>query len=130
MAEITYQMILSTIQTIALVVGIIYYLTIMRNSQKNQELARKAQEQALETRETQLFMNLYNRFQDNFIKTYYEILDLEFTTFEEFLKAVDEKGEDFLIRYQNMCAFYEGVGVLVREGKLHSLGCFTTFSSY
>ena len=63
MAEITYQMVLSTIQTIALVVGIVYYLTIMRNAQKtreltlqSQELTRKAQEQSLETREAQLFM--------------------------------------------------------------------------
>jgi hypothetical protein len=54
MVEITYQMVLSTLQTIALIVGIAYYLFIMRNSQKNQELSRKAQEQALETRQAQL----------------------------------------------------------------------------
>ena len=34
MAEITYQMVLSTLQTAGLLVGIIYYLTIMKNSQK------------------------------------------------------------------------------------------------
>jgi uncharacterized membrane-anchored protein YhcB (DUF1043 family) len=52
-------MVLSTLQTIALVVGIAYYLFIMRNSQRNQELTLKAQEQALETRQTQLFMQIY-----------------------------------------------------------------------
>jgi len=34
MVEITYQMVLSTLQTIALIVGIAYYLIIMRNSQR------------------------------------------------------------------------------------------------
>ena len=38
---------------------------------------------------------------------------------EMLLNATNEKGEDFVIRYQNMCAFYEGLGVLVREGKLN-----------
>jgi uncharacterized membrane-anchored protein YhcB (DUF1043 family) len=52
MVEITYQMVLSTLQTIALIVGIAYYLIIMRNSQRNQALALRAQEQALETRST------------------------------------------------------------------------------
>jgi hypothetical protein len=59
MVEITYQMILSTIQTASLVVGIFYYITILRNQQKNQELTRKAQELALETRQAQLFMDQY-----------------------------------------------------------------------
>ena len=62
MVEITYQMALSTLQTIGLLVGIAYYLIIMRNSQRNQELALKAQEHALETRETQLFMNIFNTY--------------------------------------------------------------------
>ena len=38
MVEITYQMVLSTLQTVGILVGIIYYLTIMRNSQKNQQM--------------------------------------------------------------------------------------------
>ena len=41
--------------------GIAYYLFIMRNSQKNQELARKAQEQAYETRQAQLFWNVHEK---------------------------------------------------------------------
>jgi hypothetical protein len=60
MAEITYQMVLSTIQTVGLLVGIFYYITTMRNAQKtrelalkSQELTRKAQEHAVETRQIQ-----------------------------------------------------------------------------
>ena len=31
----------------------------------------------------------------------------------------DRQGEEFVREYQNLCAFYEGLGVLVREGKLN-----------
>ena len=55
MVEITYQMVLSTLQTIALVVGIIYYLIIMRNSQRTQQMQ-------LDTRRAQLFTQLYSEF--------------------------------------------------------------------
>ena len=65
MAEITYQMVLSTIQTVGLLVGIFYYVTTLRNAQKTRELTlqsmeltRKAQEQAVETRQAQLYNNI------------------------------------------------------------------------
>ena len=54
MAEITYQVVLSTLQTFGLLVGIFYYVMTLRNQQKNQQLA-------LETRQAQLFMNIYDR---------------------------------------------------------------------
>ena len=52
MVDVSYQMVLSTLQTVGLLVGIVYYLTIMRNSQKNQQMQ-------LETRQSQLFMQLF-----------------------------------------------------------------------
>jgi hypothetical protein len=54
MVEITYQMVLSPLQTVSLMVGVIYYIFIMRNSQKNQQMQ-------LETRQTQLFMQFNDR---------------------------------------------------------------------
>jgi hypothetical protein len=48
-----YQMVLGTVQTVSLVVGIFYYVMTLRNS-------RKAQQTAEETRKTQFFMQLYN----------------------------------------------------------------------
>ena len=60
MVEITYQMMLSTLQTVGLLVGIAYYITIMRNAQKTRELTLKSQEHATETRQAQLSMQLVN----------------------------------------------------------------------
>jgi len=35
MVDVSYQMVLSTLQTVGLLVGIFYYVTILRNAQKN-----------------------------------------------------------------------------------------------
>ena len=45
MAEITYQMVLSTLQTVGLLVGIFYYVITLRNQEK--------------TRHASLFMGVY-----------------------------------------------------------------------
>jgi len=89
MVEITYQMVLSTIQTVSLVVGIFYYITIMRNQQRTRELTLKAQEHATETRQTQIFMRLYE--QINNAETYTswaEIVNMDIDN-EEYLKGYD-----------------------------------------
>ena len=49
MAEITYQMVLSTLQTAGILVGIFYYIMTLRNQQKTRE-------QSEETRKIQLLL--------------------------------------------------------------------------
>ena len=114
MIEITYQMILSTIQTIALVVGIVYYLTIMRNSQRNQELARKAQEQAAETRQAQLCMQLVNGFSQPHLmeaRGFYQ--DMDILNYEDYVDLWSNLETRNLMRQWG--SYCEGIGVLVRE---------------
>lgn len=52
MVEITYQMVLSTLQTLSLGVGVIYYIMTLQNTRRNQQLT-------LETRQAQLLMQIY-----------------------------------------------------------------------
>jgi hypothetical protein len=126
MVEITATLVLQIVQTIALLVGIIYYITIMRNSQKtqeltlqSQELTRKAQEQTLETRQAQLFMGVYNQLGDPLLIdawNYYR--GIEKVT-EELMK--DEFSPENPEHLRNMARrlrlslFFEGLGTLVRE---------------
>ena len=123
MAEFTYQMVLTTIQTVSLVVGVIYYITIMRNSQRtreltleSQELARKAQEHALETRQAQMFMQIYSESHNDpsFIDAMMIVNELEIHTYEEFQKARNDENVRRALSRVGM--FYEGLGVLVKEG--------------
>jgi len=46
---------LTLLQTISIMVGIGYYILNIQNNQKNQEIT-------LETRQAQLFMNIFNTF--------------------------------------------------------------------
>ena len=116
MVELSYQMVLSTIQTIALVVGIVYYLTIMRNSQINQELARKAQEQAVETRQAQLFMQIYSKFTDeNFNRNFFETQDWQWQDTDDYIEKYEKPIEPHA-KWATLANYFEGVGVLVKRG--------------
>ena len=55
MVEITYQIVLSTLQTVGILMGIFYYIMTLNNTRKNQEMQ-------LETRQAQLFMQIVNQF--------------------------------------------------------------------
>jgi len=115
MVEITYQMVLSTLQTVALVVGIAYYLFIMRNSQRNQELTLKAQEQALETRQAQLFMSIYTRVNEvEFWKNFIEIQQWEWESFEEYNEKYRSRTE-MRAKFNSVGSFFEGMGVMVKR---------------
>jgi hypothetical protein len=122
MVELTYQMVLSTIQTLSLVVGIIYYLGILRNTQKtreltleSQELTRKAQEQALETRQAQLFMSIYTRANEvEFWKNYREIIQWEWESFEEYNEKYILRPEMWA-KWNSLGTFFEGMGVMVKR---------------
>ena len=54
-----YQTVSIVFTGISVSLAAFYYIMTLRNTQKNQELARKTQEHALETRRTQLLMQIY-----------------------------------------------------------------------
>jgi hypothetical protein len=85
MVEITYQMVLSTLQTVGILVGIFYYIMTIRTNQRNQELTREAQEQALETRQVQLYMQILDRFasEENRLRSI-TVGQMEFDDFEDY----------------------------------------------
>ena len=120
MVEFTYQMVLSTLQTIALIVGIAYYLFIMRNSQRNQELTRKAQEQALETRQTQLFMHFHEKLME-YVDSWREIMDeWSWNDYDDFMeKYGPEKSPEEWSKYLYYAALYEQMGILAKEGSVN-----------
>jgi hypothetical protein len=129
--EITLPIILQFLQTAGILVGIIYYITIMRNQQRtreltleSQELARKAQEQslkaqeqALETRQAQLFMQLYNRYQEvEFWKNWWEIRSWEWDDPEDFWRKYGPENQMEYIKWFSVSTVLEGIGVLIKRG--------------
>jgi len=86
---------------IGLTVSITYYAMVLRNQN--------------ETRQTQLFMQVFNRFQDpGFMKLHGEIMSREWTSFEDYIEKYGI-GDDALLSVQT---YYEGVGVLLMKGMI------------
>jgi hypothetical protein len=101
-----------------------YYISTLRNAQRNQQLTLRAQEQALETRQAQLFMQLYNVFTStDFQSNYWDIIDnWEFSDFMEFMeKYGSETNLDAFAKRGAVGAYFEGMGVLVNR-KLIDVG--------
>jgi hypothetical protein len=127
-------------------VAAVYYVMNLRISQRNQELtlqaleqsatsqelslktqglALKAQEQNLETRQAQLFMQLFDRFSGsefalNYGKVRYEILPKLNNSPEELNKFIyqntNEKfNPDVFLPFHQLTLFFDGVGVLVQK---------------
>ncbi len=106
-----------TIETISIVftgvsisLAAFYYINTLRNSQRNQQTQ-------LETRQAQLFIQLYNRFRDDTEDLDIEssFLDVEIKSSEDFIRLW-RTDEDFGKVLSTLGGFYEGIGVMVREG--------------
>ncbi len=118
MADITYQMILSTLQTAGLLVGIFYYVTTLRNAQKTRELTLKAQEEALETRQAQLFMHIYRDMisPEHFIGTN-ELYEMEWEDWDDYNRKYSSENNPEAYALRNSTwGRINGVGLLVKAG--------------
>ena len=109
MVEVTYQMVLSTIQTISLVIGISYYLIVLRNQQINQKHAE-------DTRKIQLLHDI-SEFTSNSNNDFYTMMNMVWTDYEDFENKYEWKNnpEGFNSRikiWRNMNYY----GLLVKDG--------------
>jgi hypothetical protein len=117
MAEITYQMVVSTLQTIALIVGIAYYLTIMRNTQRTRELSLKAQEEAEKARQRELIFQRFQGYSLEYTRAFADVRS--YTDWED----VDDWHEKYGIlsnpeawsEYAYITSTYNLAGILLKE---------------
>ena len=94
-----------------------YYVMNLRISQKNQELSLKAQQQTLETRQAQMFMNIYDKNSSiEFSKAWEKVVFTPWSTFGEYSKLWEDP--EFNDAAMLIINTYEGIGVLVKEGLL------------
>ena len=107
-----------TIETLSIVftglsisLAAFYYINTLRNAQKAQELQ-------IETRQAQLFMQLWDRYntvENN--KNINMVQSLEWTDFEDYHNNIrSNEDPDFRARIDKTFGMFEGLGVLVEEG--------------
>ena len=108
--QATFQTLFQFLQTVGILVGVFYYISTLRNAQRTQQLQ-------LETRQAQLFMQLYNRYRDDTrdLDIDKSFLDVEIRSFEDFMRLW-KTDEDFGKALSTLGGFFEGIGVMVREG--------------
>jgi len=115
---VSLQTLLTYLTLISVPVGVIYHIMTLRNTRKNQELA-------LETRQAQLFMQLFDRWSDpSFAKIYgeyrYKTCAKANNDPEEICKiAVHALFESFdpdvWIPIQTLAQYFEGISILVQK---------------
>ena len=60
--QVTFKTIFQFLQTAGILAGVFYYIMTIRTYQRNQEIGSRNQELTLETKQAQLFMNIFNTF--------------------------------------------------------------------
>jgi hypothetical protein len=116
MVEITLPIVLQLLQTAGILVGIVYYITIMRNQQKNQELALKGQEEAEKTRQRELIFQRFQTFDLDFTKAWADVMFMDVSTPEQWLEAYDPKVNPET--WANMSFLgnrYNNLGIMLKE---------------
>ena len=82
---VDFSTILQFIQATGIIVGVAYYVLNIENNRKNQELAQKTQQQHIETRQAQLFLQLvFQLYSTEFIKLYFELLGMEWDDYKDY----------------------------------------------
>ena len=105
-----------TVETVSIVftglsisLAAFYYISTLRNAQRTQQLQ-------LETRQAQLFMQIYSQWNSMEMgREYQRIMDSEWTDIDDFLERhytdIESK-----TGFRTVARFFEGIGVLVHRG--------------
>ncbi len=75
----------------------------------------KAQQQTLETRQAQLFLQLYSQYYDkDWVTASNDLNKMKYHSYDEFWKKYG--GPEWVQKWDRLSHYYEGAGILVRKG--------------
>jgi hypothetical protein len=97
---------------IGVLVAAVYYMMTLRITQRNMK-------QTLETRQAQLFMDLYRMASEREYFTAWNTFQINKGKSVEELKKVYSSDPEFRVNVTKWVWYFEGLGVLVREGLLN-----------
>ena len=97
---------------LGLTASVLYYTMVLRN-------ANKTQQQQLETRQAQLFMQIYNKFSESDFMEKYEIVmrKVTYESYEDYVeKYINKNQMNENIMVGSLLTYFEGIGVLLEDG--------------
>ncbi len=96
----------------------VYYMFTLRINMKTQQLALKAQEQNLETRQAQLFIQVHGRYDREFWNDWLLAMSKNYRDFDEWNK--DRSDPKISSARLAVATYMMGIGTLVKRGLLSS----------
>ena len=110
MAEITVQIVLSTLQTVGLLVGIFYYIMTLRNQQKNQRAAK-------ESSQLQTLITFSGMASEEGSRRAIELLKMEWADYNDFeMKYGSDNNPDNYAKRQVLWGQYDTIGLALKKG--------------
>jgi hypothetical protein len=104
------QVVRDLVAIFGVIAGFTYYVLTVRNSQRNQQMQ-------LETRQAQLFMQVYTQWRDpDRLRLLAKSYQMEWDDYYDFQKKYGVENMEERLPYSYLSYFYEGVGVLIEEG--------------
>lgn len=118
MVEVTLSNMLQIVQTVGILVGIICYITIMRNAQRTRESSLKAQRDAEKARQNEL---IYQKFQNvslEYVRTFNEVMLMtDWVDAEEWEEKYGrENNIEAYSKWNYVIRHYQLAGVLLKQG--------------
>jgi hypothetical protein len=117
---LTLQAVSYIMGSVGVFVAAVYYVMNVQNNKRNQELMLKAQQQTLETRQSQLMMQLFDYFMEGGIRlTAMEMLSEKWSwnDFDDFMKKYGpERNSEAWRQFERHFLFWSIQGILVRDG--------------
>ena len=87
MVEITLPIVLQIIQTVSLIIGIVYYISIMRNQQRTRELSLKAREEAEKARQRDMIIQRSQSYGLEYMRAYTDVRGMtDWVDAEDFMR--------------------------------------------
>jgi len=122
--QLTFQTVFQFLQTVGILVGVFYYIMTIRANQRNQELSIKSQESTLETRQTNILMNLYTYQGSEEFQSAVQTLANAYVGMEtpvdpdEFIERNGPPDEinDVWVSFFRVCWYWNGLGMMVDTG--------------
>ena len=110
-------MVLDILTTVSIIIGVFYYIMTLQNSNKNQQLTLKAQEQQMETREIQILLERNDQIIKSGSMAWNDVLNMKWDNYEDFMsKYAYEGNPDLLQKRLSIWRNMNSCGIMVKDG--------------
>ena len=102
---IDLQTLLTYLTLISVPVGVFYHIMTLRNQSR--------------TRQAQLFMQIYNRMDEDWMVAWHDLYNKELNSFEDYWEHYNpETNRENYRSLMKLATYFEGIGVMLKEGLL------------